>query len=105
MNALWTPHDEAEYFRQELLKVKEQRNTAFTAGFDAGGVWGMTHGLNKAAEIFDENAELWPDFPPKLIREFCAAIKNSTPTISQSITDGLKEARQQAEARHKGGVV
>lgn len=100
----WSPQDEAEYFRQELLKVKEQRNSAFKTGFDAGAIWGISHGLNKVAEIFDATANMWPDFPPELVKAFAGAMVNSIPVISASLTDGLKEARQQAESAQKAGV-
>lgn len=100
----WAPQDEAEYFHQEFLKVKEQRNRAFATGFDAGVIWGISHGLNKVAEIFDATADKWPDFPPELVKAFAGAMVNSIPVISESLTNGMKVARQEAEAGQKAGA-
>lgn len=95
--AFWSPQDEVEYLRQQLEQVKAQRNTAFKTGFDAGAVWGISHGLEKTAEIFDGCADLWPPFPPELIKAFSESMKSSIPTISAALTDGMNEARKQAE--------
>ena len=96
-NAFWSPQDEAAYFRHEFERVKEQRNTAFLTGFDAGVEWGISHGLEKAAEVFAGCSELWPPFPPELIKAFAESMKSSIPAISASLTSGLQEARQQAK--------
>ena len=96
-NAFWSPQDEAAYYRQELEKVKLHRNTAFETGFDAGAVWGIEYGLEKAAEVFADCSELWPPFPPELIKAFAESMKSSIPAISASLTSGLQEARQQAK--------
>ena len=100
--AFWSPQDEVAYLRQQLEQTKAQRNAAFKTGFDAGAVWGITHGLNKTAEVFDGCADKWPDFPPAMVKLFAEAVVNSIPIISATLTEGLVEARQQAEGAGNG---
>ena len=98
----WSPQDELGYLRQQLEQVKAQRNTAFLTGFDAGGMWGISQGLEKTAEVFAATADKWPNFPPELVKAFAETVKFNIPTIHAVLTEGMKEARQQAGGAGNG---
>lgn len=85
----WSVRDEAEYIRQEQQRVKGMRAAAFTAGYEAGAAWGVSHGVQVMARIFEKRALAQDQFPPELVKSFAASMIEFAPQIEQTIIDSL----------------
>lgn len=94
----WSAQDEAEYIRQEQQRIKKMRDAAFSAGFEAGAVWGISRGIREMARVFEKTAGSWNGFPPDLVKSFAASMTEVAPEIEQIIVTGAKKARAEAAA-------
>ena len=97
-NPFWSAQDEIEYIRQEQLRGEKVRAAAFTAGFEAGAAWAISHGVREMARIFEETADFWNGFPPELVKSFAAAMTEFAPEIGEVILAETKAARERAAA-------
>lgn len=94
----WGPQDEAKYIRQEQQRLKEMRAAAFSAGFEAGAAWAISHGVEELARIFEKTAYFWNGFPPDLVKSFAASMAEFAPEIEKTIIAGTRKAKKKAAA-------
>lgn len=97
-NPFWSAQDETEHIRQEQLRGEKVRAAAFTAGFEAGAAWAISHGVREMARIFEKTADSWNDFPPELVKSFAAVMMEFAPEIGKIILAETKAAREKAAA-------
>lgn len=79
------------------------RAAAFSAGFEAGAAWSISHGVEEMARIFEKTADSWNGFPPDLVKSFAASMAEFAPEIEKIIIAGTRKAREEAVAARQGG--
>lgn len=85
-----------DYADGQQQQAQKMRAAAFTAGFEAGAAWAISHGVRKMARIFEETADSWNGFPPELVKSFAAAMTEFAPEIGKIILAETKTARENA---------